>query len=148
MGAVGAASPPIRKELLFAKVGGLEYPMLKTALIALSGFTLLATGYVSLSLVILQPPRANVPQWFLMAALIVAQSALTLFAVRRRAAADWMRWLLVPGAAAVIWLGATWAYATVHGSHFEGYALVLGSVLVIQGAVTLAYLTPRLIRAA
>ena len=120
--------------------------MLKTALIALCAFTLLATGYLSLSLVILQPPRANVRQWFLMAALILAQDALTLITVRGAAVGDWMRWLLVPGAAAMIWLGVTWAYVTIQGSHFEGYALVIGSVLVIQGAATLAYLTPRLIR--
>jgi hypothetical protein len=121
--------------------------VVKTALIALCAFTLLATAFLSLSLVILQPPRANVRQWFLMAALIVAQGALTLAVVAGRRPGDRMRWLLVPGAAAVMWLGATWAYATVHGSHFEGYALVLGSVLVVQGAVTLAYLTPRLFRA-
>jgi hypothetical protein len=121
--------------------------VVKTALTALCAFTLLATAFLSLSLVILQPPRANVQQWFLMAALIVAQAAFTLFAVAGRTPGDWMRWLLVPGAAAVMWLGATWAYATIHGSHFEGYALVLGSVLVVQGAVTLAYFIPRLMRA-
>ena len=121
--------------------------MVKTALIALCAFTLLATAVLSVSLAILQPPRANVQQWFLMAALIVAQGVFTLVVVAGRTPGDWMRWLLVPGAAAVMWLGATWAYATVNGSHFEGYALVLGSVLVVQGAVTLAYLTPRLVRA-
>ena len=120
--------------------------MVKTALITLCAFTLLATACLSLSLIILQPPRANLRQWFLMAAIIVAQSATTLIAVSGAAAGDWMRWLLVPGAVAVMWLGATWAYATAHGPHFEGYALVLGSVLVVQGAVTLVYLTPRLIR--
>jgi hypothetical protein len=46
-----------------------------------------------------------------------------------------------------MWVGATSVYATVHGSHFEGYALVIGSALVVQGAVTLAYLAPRLVRA-
>ena len=120
--------------------------MVKTALIALCAVTLLATALLSLSLVILQPPRANFQQWFLTAALIVAQGALTLFAVGSRTPGDRIRWLLVPGAGAVMWLGATTAYATVRGSHFEGYALVLGSVLVVQGAVTLAYLTPRLIQ--
>ena len=121
--------------------------MVKTALVALCAFTLLATAVLSLSLVVLQPPRANVQQWFLQAALIVAVCALTLVVVTGRTPRDWMRWLLVPGAATVMWLGATSVYATVHGSHFEGYALVIGSALVVQGAVTLAYLAPRLVRA-
>ena len=121
--------------------------MMKTALLALCAFTLFATALLSLSLILLQPPRANFQQWFLMAALIVAQGALTLTAVAGAKPAGWMQWLLVSGAAAVMWMGATWVYATVHGSHFEGYALVLGSVLLVQGAVPVAYLTPRLIRA-
>ena len=121
--------------------------MVKTALLALCAFTLFATAFLSLSLIFLQPPRANFQQWFPMAALIVAQGALTLTAVAGAKPAGWMQWLLVSGAAVVMWLGGRWAYSTVHGQHFEGYALVLGSVLVVQGAVTLAYLTPRLIRA-
>jgi hypothetical protein len=121
--------------------------MLKTVLIALCTFTLLATGYLSLSLLILSPPRANFVRWFPIAAVIVAQGALTLITVAGRSPRAWMVWLLVAGAAALMWLGAAWAYATVHGSHFEGYALVLGSFLVIQGAATIAHLTPRLIRA-
>ena len=44
----------------------------------------------------------------------------------------------IAGALAITWVGGTWAYATVTGTHFEGYALVLGSALVVQGALTLA----------
>jgi hypothetical protein len=120
--------------------------MLKTALAAIAAFTLFATVFLSLSLVILQPPRANFQQWFLMAALIVAQDAMTLVALGPGARSrGWTRWPLAAGAVAVVGLAGTWAYTTVRGAHFEGYALVLGTVLVVQGVVTLAYLTPRLV---
>jgi hypothetical protein len=122
--------------------------MVKTALIALCAFTLVATGSLTLSLLILQPPGANQQRWLPLAAAIIAQGGLTLIVVAGRTGGDRVRWLVVAGAAAVMWLGAASAYAAVHATHFEGYALVLGSALAVQGVVTLAFLTPDLIRAA
>jgi len=65
--------------------------MLKTALLAMCAFTLLATGYLSLSLAILRPPRANYPAWFLMATLFVAQSVVTLVAAAGAVSGGWIR---------------------------------------------------------
>ena len=110
---------------------------MKIALTAACSFTLLATGGLSLSLLVLHPPRANVQQWFLMAGLFVAESVLTLVALRVAVAPLWLRALVTAGGVAVAWVGATWAYATVNGAHFEGYALVLGSVLAAQGVLTI-----------
>src|SRR2546428_12714924 len=111
--------------------------MVKAALTAVCSFTLLATGYLSLSLIILRPPRANYPEWFMMAALFVAQSVFTLVAVAGMVSGGWVRWLLLAGSLAIVWVGASWARATLASNHFEGYALVLGLALVIQGALTL-----------
>jgi hypothetical protein len=120
--------------------------MLKTALVALCSLTLLATGYLSLSLIVLRPPRANVSAWFMMATLFVAQSALTLVAATGAVSAGWIRWLVVAGSLAILWVGASWAHDTLTSEHFEGYALVLGSMLVLQGALTLGvFLRPRLL---
>jgi len=120
--------------------------MLKTALFAVCCFTVLATGYLSLSLAILRPPRANYPEWFTMAALFMAQSVLTMAAVTAVLSGGWIRWLLLAGGIAIIWVGASWARATLASEHFEGYALVLGSMLVVQGALTLGvFLRPRLL---
>jgi hypothetical protein len=59
----------------------------------------------------------------------------------------WIRWLVLAGGIAIIWVGASWARATLASDHFEGYALVLGSMLVVQGALTLGvFLRPRLLR--
>ena len=111
---------------------------MRAVLAVICSFTMLATGYLSLSLVILRPPRANYQEWFFMAALFIAQSGLTLVAVARAVSGAWIRVLVLAGGVAIIWVGASWAHATVSGPHFEGYALGLGSVLVAQGALTLA----------
>jgi hypothetical protein len=112
---------------------------MKTVLAAICSFTLLATAYLSLSLVILHPPRANDDAWFLVAALLAAQGALTLLALAGVVSGNWIRWGLPAGAVAVIWVGASWVRATLSGPHFEGYALVLGCAMVVQSALTMAY---------
>ena len=122
--------------------------MLKTALSAVCSFTLLATVYLSMSLIVLQPPRANVRQWSLMAALFTAAGAATLVALHVQSAGSAIRALALAGAVAIVWVGATWMYATVSGPHFEGYALVLGSALVVQGALTAVILLPPVVRGA
>jgi hypothetical protein len=50
---------------------------MKTALAATCVLLLLAIGYLSLSLVVLKPPRANVRVWFALAAVPTTQSVLT-----------------------------------------------------------------------
>ena len=111
--------------------------MLKTALAAVCIFTLLATAYLTASLLVLRPPRANYQQWALMAALITAQGVLTLVALFLARTAP-VRYAALAGAFAIALAGAQWVFNTLSGPHFEGYALVLGSALVVQGALTLA----------
>ena len=50
----------------------------------------------------------------------------------------WLRYATAVGGLAIAALGASSVYSTVSGSHFEGYALVLGSAMVVQGALTIA----------
>ena len=110
--------------------------MLKTALAAICLLTLFATVYLSASLLILQPPRANYPQWAFVASAIIVQGALTLVALRAGGPRG-LRYAAAAGGAAIAALGASYIYSTVSGPHFEGYALVLGSMLVVQGLLTL-----------
>jgi hypothetical protein len=110
---------------------------MRTILAVICSFTVLATGFLSLSLVLLRPPRANYQEWFLMAALFIAQSLFTLVAITGALSGRWTRWLLLIGGVAIIWVGTSWARGTMSGRHFEGSALVLGSVLVVQGVLTL-----------
>lgn len=58
-------------------------------------FTVLATGYLSLSILVLQPPRVNYQTWFLMAGVFVAQSMLALAAVTGATSGVWIRSLLL-----------------------------------------------------
>jgi len=114
--------------------------MVKTALAAICAFTLLATAYLTASLLILRPPRANYQQWTLVAAVILVQGALTLLALRAGSPKG-LRYAAAAGGAAIAALGTSSIYSTVSGPHFEGYALVLGSLLVIQGLLTLMAFT-------
>lgn len=109
---------------------------MRTILAAFCSFTLLATGYLSLSVLILRPPRVNDSAWFLAAALFAAQAALTMTTLAGVVSGPWTRWLLLAGGVAITLVGASWVRDTVSGPHFEGYALVLGSALMVQGALT------------
>ena len=49
------------------------------------------------------------------------------------------------GGAGIVYAGLSMMHETLSRSHFEGYALVLGAALVVQGALTLAVLGIRII---
>ena len=109
---------------------------MKTLLAALCGLTLLAVGYLSLSLIVLRPPRANYPVWFTLATIIMFQSVATFVAMASSPA--WLRVAVTAGGAALAAIGVWMVRETLASPHFEGYALVLGAMLVLQGVLTLA----------
>ena len=111
--------------------------MLNRILVVMCSLTLLATGYLSLSVMVRRPPRLNYGAWVLIAGLFVAQSGLTVAGLTGIRRSGWIRGLLLAGAVALVSVGAWWVRETLSGSHFEGYALVLGSLVAAQGAVTL-----------
>ena len=104
--------------------------------------TLFAVAYVSLSVIILHPPRLNYSAWFRTAAYLVVQSVLTLFMVGGSVRGSWTRRVLIAGGVAIASIGAWWVHATVSGPHFEGFALILGSWVAIQGMLTVLHLIP------
>jgi hypothetical protein len=109
---------------------------MKTLLAALCGLTLLAVGYLSLSLIVLRPPRANYPEWFALAAVITIQSVATFIATTTPHA--WLQVGAAIGGALLAAIGVWMVRDTLASPHFEGYALVLGAMLVMQGILTLA----------
>src|SRR2546422_5465970 len=111
---------------------------MKTALTAMCVLLLLATGYLSLSLIILNPPRANFPLWFTLATIFIVQSVLTLIAMRTPHPPSWLRMLVAAGGCVLVALAVWRVRATLNSSHFEGYNLLLGAMLVVQGVLTLA----------
>jgi hypothetical protein len=120
--------------------------ILKTLLALNCWFTLLATVYLTVSVLVLRPPRLNVPLWIAMAAFFSVQGAMTLLAIKEARGGRAIRRVVVAGALALIGVSGSWVYATLSGGHFEGYALLLGSALVVQGALTLSvFVRPALI---
>ena len=110
---------------------------LRATLAAICAFTLLATAYLTASLLIVRPPRANVQQWALIASVIVGQGALTLMTLRTGSPKG-PRYMTLAGGVVLAALGARCVDGTVAGPHFEGYALVLGCASCVQGLLTLA----------
>ena len=117
--------------------------VIKTALTAMCVLLLLATAYLSLSLLILNPPRANFPVWFTLAAVFTIQSVLTLAAVRMERPPTGLRVAVAAGACLLVGIAIWRVRATLNSSHFEGYNLLLGAMLVVQGALTLVALLGR-----
>ena len=93
--------------------------MVKTALAAICALSLLATAYLTASLAYPRPPRANYQQWTLVAAVILVQGALTLFALRADSPKG-LRYVAAAGGAAIAALGASSVYSTVSGDAFRG----------------------------
>ena len=97
--------------------------------------TIAASGWLGLMFLTLHRPGFE--QGAAMAALFVLQSLLVLALSN-----DWLRggawWLLASvGALGLIWAGARAIIVNVHSPHFEGYAIVIGFLLTLQGALTL-----------
>jgi hypothetical protein len=109
---------------------------MKTLLAAICALTLLAVAYLSLSLIVLRPPRANYPVWFTLAAVITIQSVATFIAMANPQ--TWLRIAVAAGGGVLAAVGVSMVRDTLASPHFEGYALVLGAMLVMQGILTLA----------
>jgi hypothetical protein len=101
-------------------------------------------AYLSLSLLLLRPPRANYRAWSVEAGFAFVLTAVT-FAWARAGdlASPWTRPLLLLGSLALGTIGAGTFYANVTG-HFEGYGVVLGTLFLVQALLTLVHLQPRL----
>lgn len=99
--------------------------------------TMAATALLTLSVLALRPSRLDLGSWLGAAALFLAQGLLTLGMVTGRLRGRIGRALTAVGGAAIAWAGGSWAWATMSGSHFEGHAVVLGTALAIQGALTM-----------
>ena len=111
----------------------------RRALLALCAATILSSAYLSLSLLILRPPRADYAGWFVEAALFVVQGTLTIVALTFSGTRSWWsRSLLSAGGIAIAGIGGRALYGAVAG-HVEGYGLLLGLLLSIQGLVTIQH---------
>jgi len=141
--AIGRCGPP---GVVAAHVVDGTPRLRRRALLTLCAATVLASAFLSLSLSILRPPRANYPVWTAEAALFVAQSAFTIIILLRGGSPSTSsRALLTAGGLALLLIGGSGLYsaATVH---FQGYRLALGALLIVQGATTIVHFRRRPVR--
>lgn len=109
---------------------------MRTALVVVSGVTIAAACVLALSYVALKGTADLQPLGGL--AVFVGLSAVSLVACAAPRSAAWAVMPVASGAA-IVWVGWTSISHTLSGPHFEGYALVMGALGILQGilAVTL-----------
>jgi len=113
----------------------------RIVLLTLCVCTMGSVGYLSLSLLILRPPRAS-RAWPLEAIFVLVVTALTFAWAKAGGLSPWVRPLLLFGTLTLGALGGVSIYAAATGD-FEGYSAVLGTLFTIQALLTLLYLKPR-----
>lgn len=108
----------------------------RTLLAGVACFTIAASGWlVAMALVRHRPGYATLVGLGL---LFVLQSLLTLGFLVGRFLGPGARIVLVSGAAGLAAVGARAIAVNVARPHFEGYAVIIGAALVLQGLLTLS----------
>ena len=102
------------------------------------GFTLLASSWLAVMFIVLH--RQGYERGVSMSLIFVIQSLLTLAMTTGLLSALWWRILTLAGAAGIVWAGGAAVSNILASSHFEGYALIIGVALVLQGLLTAGHL--------
>jgi len=98
------------------------------------GFCVAACGWLAVMHLILRRPGFE--ERFGMAILFVLQSLLALAVLNKVLSRVPWRLLALAGAVGIVWAGVIAVMNTLHGPHFEGFALVIGAALILQGLLT------------
>lgn len=132
-----------RQVMGFALIRLLWGSEMKSLLILMSLFTIAAGAWLAVMENVLK--HEGYPGRTMIDLLIAAQGVATLSAILFRAGSP-LRILVILGAVALACVGISAVSNVLRASHFEGYVLVIGSALVIQGILTItAFVRPRLI---
>ena len=107
---------------------------MRTLLLILCAFTLLACCWLTLMEGVLRHP--GYPSRMVMDALLGAAGLTIALIVLLRAAAGW-RWLALAAALSAGGVGVAAIVHNARAAHFEGFALVIGTALTVQAALTL-----------
>jgi hypothetical protein len=117
-------------------------PGMRTVLTAICALAIAASAWLGVMFVVLHRPGWE--RGAAVSALFVAQSLLASAATNRWLAGFWWRLIASAGAVALAWRGASAVISNLNSSYFEGYALVIGVLLALQGLLTLVHLIPTL----
>ena len=115
-------------------------PPMRTMLNSLCGFTVAASCWLGVMFVVLHRPGYE--RGLGLAAFFIVQGLLTLALTTARLQAAWGRLVALAGTAGIVRAGSAAMANTLNGPHFEGYALVIGAALVLQGLLTAGYIAP------
>ena len=113
---------------------------MRTLTSAVCGFCVVACIWLTLMFVVLQRPGFE--RGAAMSILFVLQSLLALAVVNGILTSIVWRLLALMGAAGIVWAGGAAVVRVLNNPHFEGFVLVIGSALILQGVLTAGQLIP------
>jgi hypothetical protein len=109
--------------------------VMRTVLTGMCCFTIAASCWLAIMSILLHHPGYQ--NQTAVALLFVVQSLLTLGVLAGLPADAWTRVLVALGATGVVAAGGRAIALNLTRPHFEGYAVVIGTALVVQGLLTL-----------
>ncbi|HUK33995.1 MAG TPA: hypothetical protein VLV86_08810 [Vicinamibacterales bacterium] len=104
------------------------------------GFGVVACSWLAVMFVVLHRPGFE--RGVATALLFVLQSLLALVVLNSIRSSVWGA-VALAGAAGIVWAGGRAVAATLGNPHFEGFILIIGSALVLQGILTAQQLITR-----
>ena len=127
----------IRQMLSLASVQAFEGGPMKSILMCLCFFTMAAAAWLGVMETILRHPGFVVR--ICLEIVFAAQSLATILFLMLRGHRP-LRVLLILGGGAILVFGALAVMTILKAPHFEGYVLVIGAALIMQGSLTIATL--------
>ena len=114
---------------------------MRTLLTSICCFTIAASGWLATMALVLRRPGYQALAG--LALLCVLQSLLTIRVMADKLSGYGARAVLATGAAGIVAAGGRAVFVNVTRPHFEGYAVIIGVALVLQGLLTLRSLYAR-----
>lgn len=108
---------------------------------AVCAFTAAACLWLAFMFVVLHQPGFG--RVVLMSLFFAGQSLSALAVLNQWVTGGGWRLVALAGAAAVAWGGGNAVANTLRSPHFEGFALIVGALLVLQGLLTVRHLITR-----
>ena len=113
-------------------------PAMRAVLTAVCGLTIAASTWLGVMFVLLHRPGYE--RGLGASVLFVLQSLLAGAVINQWLRQPSFRVVTLLGAVALAWAGTSAVLANINGTHFEGYALIIGALLILQGVLTILYL--------
>jgi hypothetical protein len=108
---------------------------MRIVLAGVCGFTIAASSWLAAMALVLRRPGYQVLVG--LASLFVLQSLVTMVVISEKLAWKGARAILAGGATSMVVAGGQAIAVNLTRPHFEGYAVIIGVVLIIQGLLTL-----------